>query len=212
MFFKKSGTKDITISEKVRDTFKNAPTLESDRLIYKRIVPENTQDMFDYSKLEEVTRYLLWTPHVSFTQTEKYIKLLQKKYDNGSFWDFGLTSKEDGRFIGTCGITSVEDETDTIEIGYVLAPDYWGKGIATEAAKTVMRYCFENFGCRRICGKFMEGNNGSMRVMTKLGMTLEGIYRNSMYVKGEYKTIHVYEITRERFYELFGDASAQIRE
>ena len=179
MFFKKSGTKDITISEKVRDTFKNAPTLESDRLIYKRIVPENTQDMFDYSKLEEVTRYLLWTPHVSFTQTEKYIKLLQKKYDNGSFWDFGLTSKED---------------------------------IATEAAKTVMRYCFENFGCRRICGKFMEGNNGSMRVMTKLGMTLEGIYRNSMYVKGEYKTIHVYEITRERFYELFGDASAQIRE
>ena len=69
MFFKKSGTKDITISEKVRDTFKNAPTLESDRLIYKRIVPENTQDMFDYSKLEKVTRYLLWTPHVSFTQT-----------------------------------------------------------------------------------------------------------------------------------------------
>lgn len=204
MFFKKNGTKE-SISEKVRETFKNTPVLESDRLIYKRIVPENAQDMYDYSKLEEVTRYLLWTPHTCLTQTEKYIKLLQKKYDNGSFWDFGLNCKQDNRFIGTCGITSVEDEASTIEIGYVLAPEYWGKGIATEAAKTVMRYCFEIFGVQRICGKFMEGNDGSMHVMTKLGMTLEGIYRRSMYVKGEYKTIHVYEISRERFFELHGE-------
>ncbi len=202
MFFKKNAEKESGITEKICETFKDTPTLESDRLIYKRIVPENAQDMFDYSKCEEVTRYLLWTPHVSLTQTEKYIKLLQKKYDNGSFWDFGLTYKEDGRFIGTCGITSMDDDTRTIEIGYVLAPEYWGKELAPEAARTVMRYCFDTFGAEKICGKFMEGNNGSMRVMTKLGMTLEGIYRKSMYVKGEYKTIHVYEITKERFFEV----------
>ena len=202
MFFKKNAEKESGITEKIRETFKDTPTLESDRLIYKRIVPENAQDKFDYSKCEEVTRYLLWTPHVSLTQTEKYIKLLQKKYDNGSFWDFGLTYKEDGRFIGTCGITSMDDDTRTIEIGYVLAPEYWGKELAPEAARTVMRYCFDTFGAEKICGKFMEGNNGSLRVMTKLGMTLEGIYRKSMYVKGEYKTIHVYEITKERFFEV----------
>ncbi len=205
MFFKKNATKESSLSEMVRETFKNVPTLESDRIIYKRILPENSEDMYEYSKLEEVTRYLLWTPHVGLSQTEKYIKLLQKKYDNGSFWDFGLTHREDGKFIGTCGITSVDDDTDTIEIGYVLSPDYWGKGVASEAAKTVMKYCFDTFGAKRICGKFMEGNNGSMRVMTKLGMTLEGIYRRSLYVKGEYKTIHVYEISKERFYELHGD-------
>ena len=205
MFFKRNTTYERPLSEKVRDTFKCPPELESERLIYKKILPENAQDMYDYSKLEEVTRYLLWTPHISLVQTEKYIKLLQKKYDNGSFWDFGLNYKENGKFIGTCGITSTEDETYTVEIGYVLAPEYWGKGIATEAAMNVMRYCFETFGAKRICGKFMEGNNGSMHVMTKLGMTLEGIYRRSMYVKGDYKTIHVYEITRERFFELHGE-------
>ncbi len=202
MFFRKNAEKEPTVTEKLRETFRNVPVLESDRLIYKKIVPENAQDMYDYSKLEEVTRYLLWTPHISLTQTEKYIKLLQKKYDSGSFWDFGLTYKEDGRFIGTCGITSAEDDGRIIEIGYVLAPEYWGRELAVEAARTVMKYCFENFGAEKICGKFMEGNNGSMRVMTKLGMTLEGIYRNSMFVKGEYKTIHVYEITKERFFRL----------
>lgn len=202
MFFKRNGDKNISLTEMIREAFKNVPTLESERLIYKRILPENAEDMYDYSKCEEVTRYLLWTPHVGLTQTEKYIKLLQKKYDNGSFWDFGLTYKPDGKFIGTCGITSIDDETKTIEIGYVLAPGYWGMSLAPEAAKTVMKYCFDNFGAEKICGKFMEGNNGSMRVMTKLGMTLEGIYRRSMYVKGEYKTIHVYEISKEKFFEV----------
>ena len=205
MFFRRNREENTeSLGERVRALFKGTPMLESERLIYKKILPENAQDMYDYSKLEEVTRYLLWTPHTGLVQKEKYIKLLQKKYENGSFWDFGLTSKEDGRFIGTCGITSFEDDTDTIEIGYVLAPEYWGKGIATEAAGTVMRYCFENLGAKKICGKFMEGNDGSMRVMIKLGMTLEGIYRRSMYVKGDYKTIHVYEITKERFFEVNG--------
>lgn len=202
MFFRKNKPETAALGEKIKEAFKNPPVLESERLIYKKIVPENTQDMYEYSKLEEVTRYLLWTPHISEIQTGKYIALLQKKYANGSFWDFGLTYKENGKFIGTCGITSFEDETNTIEIGYVLAPEYWGMELAPEAARTVMRYCFENFGAERVVGKFMEGNNGSMRVMTKLGMTLEGIYRRSMYVKGDYKTIHVYEITKEHFFEV----------
>ena len=202
MFFKRRTAENETLGDRIRQTFKGSPELCSERLIYKRILPEKAADMYEYSKLEEVTRYLLWSEHTSLVQTEKYVKLLQKKYDNGSFWDFGLTYRENGRFIGTCGITSYDEAENSIEIGYVLAPDYWGKGIGTEAAKTVMRYCFENFGVDKICGKFMDGNDGSKGVMQKLGMTLEGIYRHSMYVKGSYKTIHVYEITRERFFEL----------
>ncbi len=210
MFFKRRTDEPLTLGEKLRQVFSNAPELSSDRLLYKKIVPENSLDMYEYSRLEEVTRYLLWTPHVSLTQTQRYIKLLQKKYESGAFWDFGLTEAKSGKFIGTCGVTSFDEKENSIEIGYVLSPDFWGAGLATEAARTVMRFCFENFGVDRITGKFMEGNNASMRVMTKLGMTLEGIYRNSMFVKGEYKTIHVYEVTREKFNSLFGNKDTDI--
>lgn len=200
MFFMRNKDGAEALGDKIKEAFKNPPQLESERLIYKKIVPENAEDMYEYSKLCEVTKYLLWTPHRSLGQTERYVKLLQKKYASGSFWDFGLNYRENGKFIGTCGITSFDEESGTVEIGYVLSPDYWGKGLAPEAASTVMRYCFEALGAERICGKFIEGNNGSMRVMMKLGMTLEGIYRHSMYVKGEYKTIHVYHITKEKFF------------
>ena len=141
----------------------------------------------------------MWTPHLSLSQTSRYINLLQKKYARGDFWDFGLCDKESGKFIGTCGITSFDEKENLIEIGYVLSPDFWGRGYATEAARTVAKFCFDTFPVDRICAKCSEGNDASVNVMKKLGMTLEGIYKNSMLIKGEYKTIHVYHVSREDF-------------
>ena len=59
---------------------------------------------------------------------------------------------------------------------------------------------FSNLGTLvSVCAKCMEGNDASMRVMQKLGMSFEGIYKNGMFIKGAYKTIIVYNITREKY-------------
>lgn len=199
MFFKRHADEPADLKEKLKRTFRGSPQLTSERLSYRKIVPENAQDMYEYSCLEEVTRYLLWMPHTGLAETQRYIKLLQKKYAEGTFWDFGLTYRENGKFIGTCGITSYDENDNSLEIGYVLSPDYWAMGLAAEAARTVMTFCFDTFGVRRITAKHLEGNDRSARVMCKLGMHLQGVYRNALYVKGSYKTVHVYEITREEF-------------
>lgn len=200
LFFRKTP-QEKSLGDKIKETFKGEPELSSERLIYKKIVPENADDMYEYSHLDEVPKYLLWMPHSGPLETQRYVRLLQKKYASGSFWDFGLTYRENGKFIGTCGITSYDEDENSIEIGYVLNPDYWGRELAVEAARTVMKFCFDTYGVSLIKAKFMEGNDRSLRVMQKLGMKLEGVYRHSMYVKGDYKTIHVYFITREDFSE-----------
>lgn len=199
MFFRRRADEPVSLGEKLKRTFRGSPELESERLSYRKIAPENAGDMYEYSRLEEVTRYLLWMPHSGPAETQRYIKLLQKKYAEGAFWDFGLTCRENGKFIGTCGVTSYDENDNSLEIGYVLSPDFWGRGLAVEAARTVMAFCFDTFGVRRITAKHLEGNDRSARVMRKLGMRLEGVYRNSLYVKGSYKTVHVYEITHEEF-------------
>ena len=199
IFFRREAGEPVSLGEKLKRTFRGTPQLESARLSYRKIVQDDARDMYEYSCREEVTRYLLWMPHSGLSETQRYIKLLQKKYAEGAFWDFGLTYRETGKFIGTCGVTSYDEDDNSLEIGYVLAPDFWGQGLAAEAARTVMAFCFDTFGVRRITAKHLEGNDRSARVMRKLGMRLEGIYRNSLYVKGSYKTVHVYEITREEF-------------
>lgn len=194
-----------SLENRVKTLFENPPELCSERLRFVKITPEYAADMYAYSQNPEVTKYLTWSPHSSLKETEHYVKLLQKKYEAGVFNDWGLVEKASGRLIGTCGFTSFDYKNNTSEIGYVLSEDFWGKGLAVEAASTVMRFGFKEFGLNGFCAKFIEGNDASMRVMQKLGMSLEGVYRNSMFIKGSYKTIVVYRITRDEFFAKFGE-------
>ncbi len=188
------------LSSLVKATFADPPVLETERLLLVRITEHYNHDMYAYSCDPDVTRYLTWSPHVSEAQTARYIALLQKKYEDGSFNDWGLVLKQTGRMIGTCGYTSFDYAANTAEVGYVIARPYWGNGLAPEAVKKVMRFGFETFGLAGFTAKHMEGNDASGRVMQKCGMTLEGCYRHSLFIKGEFKNIAVYKISREEFY------------
>ncbi|MBP5245099.1 MAG: GNAT family N-acetyltransferase [Clostridia bacterium] len=185
----------------VASTFKNLPKLETERLILCKITEDYAEDMFEYASDADVTKYLTWYPHSSVTETRRYIQLLQKKYNEGVFHDFGILLKENGKFIGTCGYTSIDYKENTAEIGYVLSKEYWGREIMPEAVKELMKFGFEKLGFSGYNAKCMEGNDASTKVMSKCGMTFEGMYRHSMYIKGEFKNIIVYKITKEEFYE-----------
>ncbi len=191
-----------TPSAKAKKMFsENFVTLESEDLRFVKISPCHAPDMYEYSKDDDVTRYLTWSSHSSLKQTENYVKLLQKKYAQGVFNDWGLVHKQTGKMIGTCGFTSFDDKSLLCEIGYVLSKDFWGKGLAAQAAKTIMKFAFENLGVEEICAKCIEGNDASMRVMQKCGMKFDAMYKNSMFIKGEYKTIIVYKVSKEQFYK-----------
>lgn len=195
------------LSTLVAQTFAAPPSLTTERLTLCRITEEFAADMYEYSGDPDVTKYLTWSPHSGQKETERYIRILQKKYADGSFNDWGLVLKDSGKFIGTCGYTSFNYEENTAEVGYVLAKPYWGQALAPEAVKAVMRFGFEQFGLDGYTAKYMEGNDASGRVMQKCGMSLEGVYRHSMYIKGEFKNIVVYRVTREDFYRFCGEQS-----
>ncbi len=202
MFLFSSADKN-PLKLKAKQVFASGVTLQSQNLRYEKIRPEFAPDMYEYSKDCDVTKYLTWSPHSSQKETEHYCRLLQKKYDQGVFFDWGIIDKKTSKMIGTVGFTSFDEKNSTAEIGYVLSKDFWGKGLAVEAAKTVMEFGFENLGISGFCAKCIEGNTASLSVMKKCGMSLEGIYRNSMFIKGEYKTIVICSITKEKYYNMF---------
>ena len=100
--------------------------------------------------------------------------------------------KEMGELIGWCGLTFL-DETNDVEIGYGVAKAFWKKGIITEAARAMLRYGFEELKLPRIVAVAMPENEGSWRVMEKIGMRYVGraFYYNCDVV--------YYEIAREDF-------------
>ena len=89
---------------------------------------------------------------------------------------FGLYAAETRghTFIGFIGLSVPSFEahfTPCIEIGWRLSPDYWGRGLATEGARAVVRYAFETLRLQEIVSFTVPANTRSRRVMEKLGMT-----------------------------------------
>ncbi|MEV0271069.1 GNAT family N-acetyltransferase [Hamadaea sp. NPDC050747] len=71
------------------------------------------------------------------------------------------------RVVGSIGLTL---EGSSAEIGYVIHPDYWGRGVATRAAIEMVRLGFDELGLTRIYAQFSRENPASVRVVEKVGL------------------------------------------
>ena len=186
-------------SRKLKEIFSNLPRFETKRLVLRRIEDSDCEDIFEYSADSDVTKYLTWQPHATPGETREYIAALQKRYDSGKFFDWGVVYKGDGRLVGTCGFTSININQNTCEVGYVLSKKYWGMGLIPESLECIMDFAFNYFGFDKIEARFLDGNVNSQKVMQKAGMVFEKTDRNVLHIKGEYRTVHTYSITKTEF-------------
>ena len=76
--------------------------------------------------------------------------------------------------IGNCGVRSQGCDSGTAEFGLELAPAYWGRGIATEAAQAILGFAFRDLGLKRIVGISVTQNDRVARLVTKLGFRSVG--------------------------------------
>ena len=91
-----------------------------------------------------------------------------------------------GQLIGNCGIRMQSPGAREAEIGYELAPEHWGQGYATEAAREMVAFGFRELGLHRISSFCVADNTASAHVLEKLGMRLEGRLREKEYYKGRW--------------------------
>ena len=186
-------------NDKILRTFTRMPTLRTERLVLRPMKISDAYDMYEYACREDVTEFLLWSPHISVGQTGEYLAYVEARYAKGEFYDWAVTLADSGKMIGTAGFTKIYPEHSSAEIGYVLNPEYHRMGLGFEAAKRVVDFGFDKLSLHRIEARFMKGNDASLHVMEKLGMTFEGYSRDSMLVKGEYKTIGTCAILRDEW-------------
>lgn len=191
----------------LRRTFSKLPSLETPRLLLRRMNVYDAADMYEYARLEEVTRYLLWYPHPDAGYTKRYLEQLQTEYRHGEFYDWALVCKPYMKMIGTCGFTSIDLDNNRAEIGYVLNPAYWGAGLAPEAVRRVLDFGFRELRLNRIEARYMRGNDRSRRVMEKCGMSFEGMQRSLLFVKEQYRDVGVCSILYDEYVRFGGNYS-----
>jgi ribosomal-protein-alanine N-acetyltransferase len=175
--------------EEILRIFAKTACIPAERIFLRKMQKKDAVDMYDYARRPLVTKYLLWHPHPDLQYTKRYLAYVEACYRMGKFFDLAIIDRENDRMIGTCGFTRFDFQNNAAEIGYVLHPDYWNRGIATEAAKALMQYGFEKLALHRIEARYMVENQASRRVMEKCGMHFEGVLHEAMLIKDRYEDI-----------------------
>lgn len=178
---------------------RSPPEIETSRLILRRISRYDAEDMYDYSRDADVTKYLTWKPHPSLRYTQRYLLGIDAAYEEGRFYDWAVTLRATGKMIGTCGYTRFDFICGTVEVGYVLNPRYEGYGLMTEALLAVIDFAFRNFGAKRIEGRFMAENMKSRAVMERCLMKFEGIKSQALEYDGRRIDIGVCSVTENEW-------------
>jgi ribosomal-protein-alanine N-acetyltransferase len=175
------------------------PVLTTDRLILRALKESDAEAIFRYSSNPNVARYTLWEPHRSVEDGKQFVhEYAFKKYADNNPEPFGITLKSNpDEVIGTMGCWWNPKNHLCMEMGYALSENFWNQGIATEAAKVVRDYCFENYDVNRIQAHHQSENTASGRIMQKIGMKLEGTHRQRIFAKGRFWDMVVYAILRD---------------
>ena len=183
----------------IQKLFKRIPEICGERVLLRRLRVSDARDMYDYARLESVTRYLLWSPHTDSDDTRQYLSYVQGRYREGTFYDWAIVDRASGKMIGTCGFPQIYELNASLEVGYVLHPDFWGKGYATEVLGLLLQFAFTTLRMHRVEARCFEDHVASRRVMEKCRMRYEGSLRDGVLAKGHYHTVALYSILEQEF-------------
>ena len=96
--------------------------LETDRLILRKNVIEDAKMMFEnWASDSEVTKYLTWPTHTSVDITKMILNSWIEEYSKDNFYQWGIVLKETNELIGSISVVNINEEANSIEIGYCIS-------------------------------------------------------------------------------------------
>lgn len=166
-------------------------TFDTTRLRLREFRDDDAEELLRLNADLEVLRY---TGDMPSAEAASAAQLLRQyaTYDADGLGRWALERRDDGRFIGFCGLRR-SDRSGDVNLEMRLFPEYWSHGYATEAARGALEAGFRQFGLQEIAGRAMRENLPSITILQKLGMK----YRDMIEDDGEFWLEYV--VSAERF-------------
>jgi len=180
--------------ENYTEVLHDCKPIATPRLILRNFTKKDAVDILEYASDEQVLKYLEWG---GVRTLDEAIKQIVEVYWAMPIF-FAIELKETGKCIGSISIR-IKQTHDKASIGYLLNRGYWGKGYMTEVLSSILKLCFEKLELNRVEASHFAGNEASGSVMSKCGMLLEGVGKQTEKVKGIFHDNIFYGITREQW-------------
>lgn len=172
------------------------PILETERLVLREIKNEDADAIFSCFSNEQVMKYYGSDAFQTIEQAKDLIELFAKNYLEKRTIRWGIEVKDSNELIGTIGYHAWASKHRKAEIGYEIHPTYWRKGYVSEAIQKIIEYGFKEMDLTRIGAIIYLENDGSYKLLEKLGFQREGVLRKNMYQNGEPYDTYIYSLIK----------------
>jgi RimJ/RimL family protein N-acetyltransferase len=174
--------------------FRPEHPVETARLTLRPFSPDDFDDLYAYQSRPDVTRYLYWDARDRVQVREALVRQCDEIALNaeGDWLTFAVVWREAGKVVGEVGLKLISREHRQGEIGFVFNPDYHGRGLATEAAESMLALGFDAIGWHRMIGSCDARNLASARLMERIGMRQEALFVRNQIVNGRWADEFVY--------------------
>lgn len=162
--------------------------IRTPRLRLRHARPEDLEALHAVLSDPRATEWWSTPPHASLEETQVWLDGMLAGNAEGSD-DFVI--ERDGQVIGKAGFYRLPD------VGYILHPDHWGQGLASEAVGAAIAHVFTTREVDDLTADVDPANHASIRLLEKLGFTRTGFAEKTWNVGGEWKDSFFYSLTRQ---------------
>ena len=169
------------------------PELKTERLLLRKLEKTDANEIFFLRSNEDVLRYLGKEPTATIKEAEEFIDKINKSVEENESILWGIAMQNDPSIIiGTICLWNFQKEHYRGEIGYILHPNHWRKGIMKEAIICVINYGFNVLKLHSIAAFLSPGNIGSSSVLESTGFVKEAHLKENFYFRGEFGDTLIY--------------------
>lgn len=174
--------------------FSPFPNLETERLLLRRVDVKDVNEIIALRSNPETMKYIP-RPLVKTTEDAlEHIAMMNTKIENNEGINWAITQKGNPKLIGVIGHYRIKPEHYRAEIGYMLLPEFSGKGIISEAVKEVVKYGFKGMQLHSIEAVIDPENNASAKVLEKNGFVKEAHLKENEFFEGRFLDSVIYSL------------------
>lgn len=170
------------------------PVIETERLILRRITNDDVNEIFELRSNPETMQYIP-RPLVKTTEDAlDHIAMIEEKIISNIGINWGITLKGNSKVLGIIGYYRMQPENYRAEIGYMLLPDFHGKGIISEAVNRLIAYGFNDLKLHSIEAVIDPENFASEKVLQKCGFVKEAHLKEAEFYEGKFLDKVIYSL------------------
>lgn len=179
--------------------FGEFPVLETERILLRKFKVADAPELFEQRANNEVWRYIDKPQTQNIEEALELIKKILTAFENNEGIAWVIELKENKKNVGNLSFWRIDKANHRAEIGYLLLPEYWGKGITKEAIRKIIQYGFEVMKIHSIEANVNPLNIASIRLLERIGFVREGYFQENYFFNEKFFDTAVFSLVNSNY-------------